>query len=420
MNIFEKKIIGGIIAGTIKPSELDLGTTDFEDLELSLCLTILRQIENEGLPIDAEILGQRLAKTDLGFYSARDFELMAAAARSSSVVYEAIEKIKGNSLKNFLLERAANVALGTAKSGTSLLDELKAIVANAEQFYKSSENNFVQIGELSEKVKQVYLDLHNDISYAVPTFFESVDNEILDGFSKSDLHIIAGFTGQGKSGLALNFAKAQAQKNIPVGIVSREMSDVENIIRLQSSDSKTPRWHIRKGMHRTDFDILTSHFESFSKLPIYLDVRTSDIETLRPQVKKMVEQFGLQILYVDYLQLMKSSKNATRADEVASVSRGLKEIAMENKIPVVALCQFNRAGSNAGLFDLMNYLKESSGIEQDASTILYIQVEKTEEKKQFKEAKITVLKNRNGATFANVPLTYRGEIFTFYEEGQAV
>ena len=89
---------------------------------------------------------------------------------------------------------------------------------------------------------------------------------------------------------------------------------------------------------------------------------------------------------------------------------------MENNIPVVALCQFNRGGSQASIFDLMSYLKESSGIEQDASTILYVQIEKTEENKRVKDGKLTVLKNRNGATFASVELAYQGEIFQFFEK----
>jgi replicative DNA helicase len=118
---------------------------------------------------------------------------------------------------------------------------------------------------------------------------------------------------------------------------------------------------------------------------------------------------------VDYLQLMKADVSDNRAQEVSAISRGLKEIAMTYHIPVIAICQFNRGAVNASLFDIMSYLKESSGIEQDASTILYVQVEKTEDRKQIRDAKLTILKNRNGATFASIPLNYRGEIFTFYE-----
>ena len=79
------------------------------------------------------------------------------------------------------------------------------------------------------------------------------------------------------------------------------------------------------------------------------------------------------------------------------------------------MCQFNRGAANATIYDILGHLKESSGIEQDASTIMYVQLEKTEERKQIKEAKITILKNRNGASFHSVDLEYHGEIFTFNE-----
>jgi replicative DNA helicase len=130
----------------------------------------------------------------------------------------------------------------------------------------------------------------------------------------------------------------------------------------------------------------------------------------------MVEGFDMKILYVDYLQLLSSKHGAgNRATEVQAISRTLKEIAMDNKIPVVSLCQFNRSAGQANIYDILSHLKESSGIEQDASTILYIQIEKTDQPKQVKDAKLTVLKNRNGATFKPIDLHYRGETFTFSE-----
>lgn len=410
---YEQKIIGGIVSGLIVPSGVDLASTDFENADLGRCLEIARELELENKPINAEVLISRLSEQD--FYNVNDFNLMAQSCGSVSMALEAVDRVKGKALKSFLLQQTASLAIADKKTGTQILDNLRDLVTHAEQYYQTSDNNFVFLKDLVGQVKGVYTDLHAGTSYAVSTGFPEIDEHIVDGFSKGDLHVIVGFTGQGKSALALNCAKFQAKQNICVGVLSREMSAIENVMRLQSAETGTARWKIRKNLYIDDFYKLTDNLDEIAKLPIAFDTRTKDIESLRPQVRKMVEQYDMQILYVDYLQLLSSSKNSTRAEEVAAVSRGLKEIAMENKIPVVALCQYNRAAANASVFDLINFLKESSGIEQDSSTIVYIQIEKTEEKKQIKDAKLTVLKNRNGATFASVDLRYHGEIFTFYE-----
>jgi replicative DNA helicase len=130
----------------------------------------------------------------------------------------------------------------------------------------------------------------------------------------------------------------------------------------------------------------------------------------------MVEQFDMKILYVDYLQLIESNnRRGSRAEDVAAVSRGLKLIAMENNIPVVALSQFNRGAIQADVTDLLSHLKESSGLEQDASTVSYIQINNADPLAKIKSAKFQVLKNRNGVTFKPVMLDYTGETFTFNE-----
>lgn len=416
MNIYEKRIIGGIIKGVVRPSEIDLTTSDFETADLAACLAFAAQLESEGKTIDADLLCSRLSEKDYGFYTGDDLRLMSAAVASASIVWESVDKVKSSALKTMILSETAKIALLEDKSSVELLDRIKAIVTKADDHYRTSENNFVFLSELAPKVKAVYDDLHAGVSYSVPTYYPTIDNLILDGFSRGDEHIIVGFTGSGKSALALAFAREQARQGNCVGIVSREMSDIENVMRLQASDAQIPRWQMRKGMRDSTHTDLTGHLETFSELPIAFDTRTTDVDALRPQVKRMVEGYDMKILYVDYLQLLASKGNqGTRAGEVQAISRTLKEIAMENKIPIVSLCQFNRGAAQATIYDILGHLKESSGIEQDASTILYVQLEKTEEKKEVKDAKLTVLKNRNGATFASVELLYRGETFSFTE-----
>lgn len=415
MQVYEQKIIGGIVAGLIPPSAIDLTSADFESEDLGACLRIAKQLEAAGTGIDAEIIKLHLYETSHGFFGEDDFLVMAQAAKSASVVYEAVEKIKGASLRTRLLTETANIALHDKKSGAELLTELRDLVDKSERSYSTTENSFVYLKDIAPKTRAVISDLHENKSYAVSTGFGTLDDQLLDGFSRGDAHIIVGFTGAGKSAFALNCAINQAKAGNVVGVVSREMSDVESHMRLVAGQANIPRYDIRMGMSTGTQTRLHEAIEQLNALPIAFDTHTSNVEGLRGQVRRMVEKDGMCILYVDYLQLMTSTGNAsTRANEVQAISRTLKLIAMENRIPVVPLCQFNRGAMSASIYDILGHLKESSGIEQDASTISYIQIEQADG--QVKDAKITILKNRNGATFKEVGFRYDGPTFTFREK----
>ncbi|HXG85514.1 MAG TPA: DnaB-like helicase C-terminal domain-containing protein [Pyrinomonadaceae bacterium] len=413
----EEHIIGGLFKGVIATTDIKIGVADFA--EYGKLFGIIRQIEADGAGIpDAEtVYAAASALDDFSWHSVEDFRRMAEAPISASSAIAAAAALRSSSLKEDLTTRAANLFANPERlSGGEMLTQMKAICAEAEAEYSEVRGGFKWLKELTPKVGKVYEDLYNGISYTVPTGFKGIDEAILDGFSKADLHLIVGMTGSGKTALALNFARNQAKTGLPVGIVSREMSDIENIIRLQVAETKTPRWYIRKGLHEYDYKKLTENLTALGELPILINTETVNVEDLRPQVRQLVDEHGLGIFYVDYLQLMKSNGNQARRDlEIAAVSRTLKEIAMENNIPVVALCQFNRGAINASVFEIMHHLKESSGLEQDASTIIFIEVEQTQEKKDVKTAKTTVLKNRNGAPFVETPLNYKGDVFTFSE-----
>jgi replicative DNA helicase len=413
--VYEKKVIGGLMKGLVLPSAVSLYPTDFEDKDLGQCLALARDLETTGRSIDPDVLTLRLYETDSGFLSVDDLRVMAASIDSASVVYEAIDRIKASSLRTRLLAETATLALQDKSTGSELLRDLKLIIDGAER-YQTSENSFVYLADLAAKQSALIDDLHAGISYAVPSGFGGYDDLLGDGFSRGDEHIVVGFTGAGKSAFALNCALNQAEAGRVVGIVSREMSDTENYTRLLANLKNVPRYSIRKGMSDFAKRDLKDGIVQTSKLRIAFDTSTTTVEDLRSKVRQMVDRDGMEILYVDYLQLMTSNaKGDNRTGEVQAISRTLKLVAMENKIPVVSLCQFNRGAMNATLFDILAHLKESSSIEQDASTISYVQIERTEEAKQVKEAKVTILKNRNGATFQSAMFDYHGPVFRFIE-----
>lgn len=411
ITLYEKKILGGILSGAVNPSSIDLDPADMPDF--GNALRICKELD----VVSPDLLAMKLVERypDDSFYTADDFRIFAQSAPSAAVVFEAVDKVKGAALKGYLKKALAEILTDEDKSGAAILDGLKATIAKADKDYKSLENNFLLMKDIVPKLEAVLRDFHAGVSYAVPSGFPLLDHMLLDGFSKGDLHIIVGMTGHGKSALALNCAKYQAMSGIFVGIVSREMSDVENAMRIQSSWQQIPRWQMKKGIYDATYQELKAGMEQLAALPIAFDVRTNDIEGLSVQAKRMVEQYEMKILYVDYLQLVGSGRKGNRAEEVAAVSRGLKLVAMENNIPVVALSQFNRGAMNADVMDLLGHLKESSGIEQDASTISYIQIDNSNPDAKFKPAKVQILKNRNGTTFKPIMLDYQGETFTFTE-----
>lgn len=412
----EEHIIGGLLKNVITTTDVKLTATDFE-----LYGTIyqsIRDLESTGASFDIEtIYNQPEIMDSAGWCSLSKLKDLAKRPISAMSCLQVASLMRGEKLKTELTSQITNLFSDTEKmSGAQLLKQIENLVETSKSDFSEIKQGFKPIADLMPKVLKVYEDLYAGVSYCVPTGFPQIDEAILDGFSRGDEHLIVGFTGAGKSSLAMTFALNQAAAGDTVGVVSREMSDVENIIRMQVAATKTPRWYIRKGLHEVDFKKLTGSAPYFEQLPILINTETVAVEDLRFEVKMLCETQGLKILYVDYLQLMSSSDNhSSRANEVQKISRTLKLIAMENNIPVVSLCQFNRSARQSSVFEIMYQLKESSGLEQDASTILFVEVEQTQEKKQIKDASVTVLKNRNGTPFVPIPLKFQGELFTFYE-----
>ena len=418
---YEQHIIGGIVAGIVQPDEVPIGPTEMD--ELAPLLTICRKMKHNGIPIDPESLLLNIGSDDhLDFYSAEDFRSWASRPLSGSSVMDACRRLRGEGLRSAITDELEDLLTRAAEStGPVLLQRVQAIAAEYGQGFQDVRRGFRSLEELAEPALRIYEDLHKNISFAVPTGYTQLDNAILDGYSKGDFHLIAGLTGGGKSAMAWAIARRQAKLGYAAGVVSREMSAIENIMRLQASEAQLPRFFMRRGMPSGDLQKLRENMAEVRKLPIWINTETGTVEDLRIQTRAMCEEFGLAILYVDTMQLMRSREKHARKDlEVGAISRGLKEIAMENNIPVVGLSQYGRGGRKVSIYEKMDYLKESSSLEQDATTIIDIEIEKLDDSDghrfgKTRPAKATILKNRNGSPFVGIPFDYRGEFFEFTE-----
>ena len=236
----------------------------------------------------------------------------------------------------------------------------------------------------------------------IPVNFYDLDS-MTQGFQRSDLIIVAGRPSMGKTSMVLNLAKNVAQsQNLPVCIFSLEMSKQQLIYRLLSMEVGIDSGRLRTGrLEQNEWPILGEGINSLGELPIFIDDKpnTSVLE-MRTQCRRLVAEQGkeLGMIIIDYLQLMEGTSD-NRVQELSKITRGLKAMARELNIPVVALSQLSRGvESRPNKRPMMSDLRESGSIEQDADLVLMLYRDEyynhdTEDKGI---TEIIVTKHRNG------------------------
>lgn len=252
-------------------------------------------------------------------------------------------------------------------------------------------------------------DLHKDSNKirGVPTGFKDLDN-ILAGLQKSDLFILAARPSMGKTALALNLAHNIAvQAKEPVLVFSLEMSKEQLVDRLLSMESGVDAWALRTGnLTDNDFEKIGHAMGALSEAPIYFDDSPGiTVGDLRTKARREAHQRDLGLIIVDYLQLMsgggKYGGDGNRVQEISEISRGLKAIARELKVPIIALSQLSRSveSRNPQIPQLAD-LRESGSIEQDADVVAFIYREDyyNPETDRKNITDIFIKKHRNGPT----------------------
>jgi len=242
------------------------------------------------------------------------------------------------------------------------------------------------------------------------------------GLQPSDLIILAGRPSMGKTAFAMNIAQhAALVDNVGVGIFSLEMSHEQLVMRLLCSVGRIDSQRIRTGrLHPEDWPKLTRAVGMLEKAPIYIDDTPAiSVLEMRAKVRRLAAQHNIGMILVDYLQLMRGrSSSENRTQEISEISRALKAMAKELKIPVLALSQLNRGlESRTDKRPMMSDLRESGAIEQDADVICFIYRDevynKAEDNPEKGCAEIIIGKQRNGPT-GSFKLTFLKE-YTLFE-----
>lgn len=245
---------------------------------------------------------------------------------------------------------------------------------------------------------------HKNILRGLPTGFKDLDN-ILSGLQKSDLIIIAARPSIGKTTLALDIARKSAiLHNKSVGIFSLEMSSQQIVDRMLSAESRVNAWNLRTGRLSADkeFSQLRDSLDKLSKAKIYIDDQPGNsIIRMKAISRRLKAEKGLDLIIVDYLQLMTTSKNYdSMVNQVTEISRSLKSLAKELDVPVLALSQLSRAVESRGGKPRLSDLRDSGSIEQDADVVMFIHREDKgkDESEKTNIAEILIEKHRNGPT----------------------
>lgn len=238
----------------------------------------------------------------------------------------------------------------------------------------------------------------------IPTGFRDLDN-MLSGFQKSDLIILAARPSMGKTTLALDIARMSATKNDKsILIFSLEMSSQQLVDRMLSAESRVNAWNLRTGRLSSDreFTHLRDSLDKLAKAKIYIDDQPGNsIVRMKALARRIKAEKGLDMIVVDYLQLMTTSKNYdSMVNQVTEISRSLKSLAKELDVPVLALSQLSRNVESRGGKPRLSDLRDSGSIEQDADVVMFIHSEDRgkEESEKTSIVEILIEKHRNGPT----------------------
>lgn len=301
-----------------------------------------------------------------------------------------------------------------------ILDEAEREIFKIAEQGSDTRKNFFNIKDLLSKAVDRIDELFNNDNpiTGVPTGYKQFD-EMTSGLQPSDLIIVAGRPSMGKTSFVMNIAEnATIKHSQPVLVFSMEMSGEQLASRMISSLGRINQQKLRNGqLSDSDWPRITSAISMLSDAPLFVDDTPALSPTeLRARARRVKREHGLGMIIVDYLQLMAvPGNNENRATEISEISRGLKALAKELSVPVIALSQLNRSlESRTDKRPIMSDLRESGAIEQDADLIIFIYRDEVynEDSPDKGTAEIIIGKQRNGPT-GKCRLTFLGEYTRF-------
>ncbi len=407
----EANVIGAMIMDNevIPVVETIIRGADFYHRQYGIIFDAMVELYEEGKPVDLLTLQNRLKEKDVPpEVASLDYigELVAAVYTSSHAKYYA-EIVQEKALLRQLIRVTEGVAnncyAGKEKTETILEQTEKQIF---DVLNRRRETDFVSIQEIAlSALERIHKASRSKSTVTgIPTGFVDLDRQ-LAGLQNSDLILLAARPSMGKTAFVLNIAQfACFRKEYCTAIFSLEMSKEQLVNRMFAMESRVDAQDLRTGnLNDEGWDRLVEGVSTVGNSKLIIDDTPGiSIGELRTKCRKYKLEFGLQLIIIDYLQLMSGSggrSNESRQQEISEISRSLKALAREMECPVIALSQLSRAvESRADHRPMLSDLRESGAIEQDADVVMFLYRDDYYDKDSPKKniCEVIVAKQRNG------------------------
>ncbi len=424
----ERSVLGGILldnSAVHSISEMLRAEQFYREAHRKIYQAML-SLHDKGEPVDLVTLSEELQRKGI-LQEVGGTSYLAALAdqvpTAANIQYYA-KIVRDKSTMRQIIEAATEIAT----RGYEDVEDVDQYLDKSEQLIleisrKQRKKGFAPIHEiLMKSFKSIEEAFHRKQAVTgIPTRFKKFDL-LTCGLQPSDLVIIAGRPGMGKTAFALNIARNVAvETNVPVAIFSLEMSKEQLVTRLLSAEAGIDSMKLRTGHFNASYwTALVRAADVLSQAPIFIDDSPIiSVMEMRGKARQMKSEENIGLIVVDYLQLMDSGGRAeSRIQEISEISRSLKHLAKELDVPVIALSQLNREpDKRTDKRPVLADLRESGAIEQDADLIVFLYREEcyNRDDPQCKgKAEVIIGKQRNGP-LGTIPLYFKPELTRFTE-----
>ncbi len=424
----ERWVLGSLLIdkdGIIHVANL-LSRDDFYDPAHSIVYEAILDLYSRNRPIDSitvrEVIDDQKKLESIG-WNIFLAGLMEAVFTSANI-FQYAQIVKNKSILRKLIRAGNEIIMNgydEATETTELLEKSEKSLFGVTQTF--IQNKLVPIRDILNARYEEFAAIHADPElvdrHTISTGYASFDAKLW-GFKRWDLIILAARPSMGKTAMALNFAQNVAKKWRNVAVFSLEMSKEQLTDRLIAAAMSVDSWKLQKWkLSEDEFSRMGDALEVLSRAKIYLDDSPAGewLLSIKSKARRLKMESGLDLIIIDYLQLMSSGNSMNRVQEVSDISRWLKSLARELDVPVVALSQLSRwVEARPDKRPVMSDLRESGSIEQDADIIAMIY--RDDYYNEFSEipgvTNVMIRKNRNGPTW-QIDLKFEKSQQKFYE-----
>jgi replicative DNA helicase len=407
----EQSVLGAVLLEneSISPVIEILAPDDFYREPHKKIFLAMRELYEKNEPIDLITLTDHLRRKD-------HLEEIGGASYLSSIVNQIPTSaniryhskiVKEKSILRNLIKTATEIVTmgyGEGVEVNELIDRVETkIFSLSETMVKGSFTHIKDIlKDTIEKVDRLYNK--KELITGLPSGFKDID-ELTTGFQEGDLVVIGARPGMGKTAFALNIAAyVGIEIKVPVAIFSMEMSSELVVLRMICSEAEVDSKSVRSGYHsKEDYRKLVNAAGRLAEAPVFIDDSFNTVLEMRAKARRLKSEHDLGLIIVDYLQLMRGEGSHTAREQVISdISRSLKALAKDLKVPVIVISQLNRSCEQRGddKRPIIADLRESGAIEQDADTIIFLYRGDYYKAKNAEPgvAEVNIAKQRNGPT----------------------